>query len=424
MMKIVTSIKKFFYSLFAFTVVSVPAWAEEEFTRQCPTLLTYMNDGKGSNFILRPFFEIVRDVCSDVARASWTNFAPGLQGVVAIGLAIYIAVYTLRNIGSFSQQDVSAYLSGGKGGVIPLAVKAAFIIALLANQSFVYEYLIAPIIQAGHEIGHPEGFASFSTSNNISSLFNNVITTAKGFNDKIYKIIAIGRLMLCLSFLPKQLLDWYWIMIPFGATLYVFGWLILISVSFYLLDIMFKLAVGCILLPMGIACGMSKITSGYTKKLWELFINVAFNFVVLGVVIRFVTKLIESIVAKVTADATLAMILEETKILNKADADALAENLSAKAYILLTLACLVAFKLFMSVEQIADDLAGGAIKGGLAQKLGGEAVKRGKQAVSSAARGVKGIAKSSAKTTGDSISNSKFLNSGWIGSVRRRFRRS
>ncbi len=422
MIKTITSIKRIFYSIFTFILVSVPAWAEEEeYTRQCPALQSYINDGTGNSFILQSFFDIIKEVCSKIANHSWNIFASGLIGVVAVGLAIYIAVYTLRNLGSFSQQDVSAYLSGGKGGIIPLAIKAAFIIALLSNKSFVYEYLIAPIVQAGSTIGGHD--FSFSNTNNVSNLFQKVTDTARGFNDDIYEIIATGRLMLCLSFLPKQIIDWYWIMIPFGATLYVFGWLILVSVSFYLLDVMFKLAVGCILLPMGIACGMSKITSGYTKKLWELFINVAFNFVVLGVVINFVKLLIKKIVADVMADATFVMVLEKTKILNAADAAVLADNLSVTGYILLTLACLVAFKLFMSVEQIADDLAGGAIKGGLAQKLGGEAVKRGKQGVTVPFRIVGGITKATAQGVRDDISHSRLLSSGWIGSMRRRFRR-
>lgn len=131
------------------------------------------------------------------------------------------------------------------------------------------------------------GAGSFSGTSDVNALFNAVINKVQEFNDQVYIVVALGRMLLCLAFLPDSIIDWYWSLMPFGAVLYVFGWFILIGVAFYLLDVLFRLAVGCMLLPMAIACGVSKFTSSYTKKAWNLFVNVFFNFVMLGVLLQF-----------------------------------------------------------------------------------------------------------------------------------------
>ena len=240
--------------------------------------------------------------CAQVVTGSWNAFAAPLQGVVAVGASIYIAVYTLKNIASFSQQDSSAYLSNDKTGIIPLCVKVAAVVWLLSNQAFLYNNLIGPVIGAGMAIGQqiaPGGLGagSFSGTSDVNALFNAVINKVQEFNDQVYIVVALGRMLLCLAFLPDSIIDWYWSLMPFGAVLYVFGWFILIGVAFYLLDVLFRLAVGCMLLPMAIACGVSKFTSSYTKKAWNLFVNVFFNFVMLGVLLQFTLQMILQAVA-------------------------------------------------------------------------------------------------------------------------------
>lgn len=143
---------------------------------------------------------------------------------------------------------------------------------LAAEQSgILYNNLIGPVIGAGMAIGQqiaPGGLGagSFSGTSDVNALFNAVINKVQEFNDQVYIVVALGRMLLCLAFLPDSIIDWYWSLMPFGAVLYVFGWFILIGVAFYLLDVLFRLAVGCMLLPMAIACGVSKFTSSYTKK--------------------------------------------------------------------------------------------------------------------------------------------------------------
>ena len=174
-------------------------------------------------------------------------------------------------------------------------------------------------------------------------------------------------MLLCLAFLPDSIIDWYWSLMPFGAVLYVFGWVILIGVAFYLLDVLFRLAVGCMLLPMAIACGVSKFTSSYTKKAWNLFVNVFFNFVMLGVLLQFTLQMILQAVA---GNSEMQAQLARTIPLNKADIDKIVEKLDVMSFILTTVCCMVCFKLFMEIEKLADKVSSSTSVGKLGKKAG------------------------------------------------------
>lgn len=351
MTKIMNTLIKRAYFLLCGLLLSFPALAED-FENHCPTLTDFKTEGQV--FWLESAYNLIAETCANLAEGSWDLFAEALQAIVAIGIGIYIAMYTLRNIGAFSQQDVSAYLSDSKRGVIPLLFKGAFIILLLSDKSFVYKYLISPIIVAGAEIGGSDWGANFGSDNSVYGLFTKVINTAHEFNDEAYEIVAIGRLMLCLTSLPS-FPGWYWQMIPFGATAYIFGQMIILGITFYMMDLLFRLGVGCIMLPMGIACGVSKYTSHYTRQLWNLFINVAFNFVILGIVIKFTISMIKHAMAGLIAQK-VELFMAST-VLDKAQIDQLAAELTLTAFVMLALCCIIAFKLFLSVGQIADKVS-------------------------------------------------------------------
>lgn len=376
MMKIPPKIKNIFiFTLMICIVLPVIAFAEEaEEERTCPTFADLM-DVKNVAF-LTGVYNVIKQVCSAAANTSWGAFAGSLQGVVAVGIAIYIALATLKNVGAFSQQDVAAYLTADKKGVIPLVIKAASIIFLLSNRGFVYEYLVSPIVQAGSEIGG-SGYGS-GFSGDVSGLFSQVITKSNQFLVRAYKIVALGRMLLCLAFLPESIVDWYWSMIPFGAVLFIFGWMIIIGVSFYLLDVMFRLGVGCILLPMGIACGVSRLTSHYTKQVWNLFINVAFNFVMLGIIINFTLSMIGVSLSGIDGGTNITELLTNIggKAPAKAETDEIRDALTLTGFVLLAISCMIAFKLFMSVEQVASKVAQAASVGKAGQKAGAEIMQK------------------------------------------------
>lgn len=331
----------------------------------CESLEMLMQDGIGDNFILKGAYKIIADACSKVAEFSWKTFAQPLQAVVGLGTAIYIAVYTLKNIGSFSQQDTSAYLSNEKTGVLPLAVKMAAIVWLLGNQSFIYKYLIGLAITTGMEIGQLINAdaikVNFGSTGDLRSLFTVIINQIIVFNDGIYKIVATGQLLWCMGASPDGFLNYYWVVLFMGGALYIYGWLLIIGVSFYMLDVLFRLGVGCIVLPFAIACGLSKLTSNYTEKTWNLFMNVCFNFIILGIVIEFTTKMI---------DHCVGLEIPKDKILNEADIKQIAENVGFKAFIITSLCCMIAYQLFMQIGELVEKISGASSVGKVGAETG------------------------------------------------------
>ena len=404
MMKTVNTLIKKAYFLLCGLLLSVPAFAED-FEQHCPTLKEFQDEGAA--FWLEGSYKIIARTCAQLAEGSWALFATSLQAIVAIGIGIYIAMYTLRNLGAFSQQDVSAYLSNDKRGVLPLLFKGTFIILLLGNKPAVYQYLITPIIVTSAEIGDSGWGATFASDSDVRGLFTKVINTAHDFNDKAYGIVAMGRLLLCLTKLPS-FPGWYWQMIPFGATAYIFGQMIILGITFYMMDLLFRLGVGCIMLPVGIACGVSKYTSHYTRQLWNLFINVAFNFIILGIVINFTISMIQHAIAGLVAQK-IELFLAST-VLSKAQVDQIAAELTLTAFVMLALCCIIAFKLFLSVGQIADKVSSTSSVGKAAVQTAAQVAKTAYNETPIgfvAEQTAVGAPKALAQEVGSTISNSK-----------------
>ena len=341
--------------------------------QECSPLGVLIDQGV-KTFILEGAFNTIRDVCCKVAAASWDLFATALKDIVGIGIAIYIASHTLKNLGAFSNQDVSAYL----GKILPVVIKGTIIICLLNNNTIVYKWLVAPILEVGLEVGRfgdNDIDVKFNSSEDLSSLFGAIVETAKLFNNEAYKLVALGRLLLCATFLPDGIFDWFWSLVPFGMTLFVFGWLIIVGMSFYLLDMTIRLGVACTMLPIALACGISKLTSNYTKQTWNLFINVAFNFIMLNVIIKFTKDMVKASLEKISGDAIITAagtgvfaILEKVPV-TEVLAKQITDSLSVKSFAMMTLCCIIAFKLCMEIETITDKLSSTKGVGSLNQKV-------------------------------------------------------
>ena len=406
MIKIKTSIA-FVFSFICYFISSISfAFADESLDGECLTLSEYVSEGAGDNFLLMGAFRTVAKACSSVAQQSWSLFAPSLQEVIAIGAAIYVAVYTLKVIGSFSQQDTAGYLSNDRTGVIPVLAKAAVVIILLSDDgnTFLYGNIISPAVGSSMEVGSMlgnSGFgSSFSNASSVSGLFNNIIDKVKEFNSASYKIVAIGRNLICLTFLPSGILNKAWILLPFGTILYIFGWLICLGVAFSMLDVLFRIAVGCILLPFAIACGFSKLTSNYTKKTWELFVNACFNFILIGVVVCFAVKMLDN---AVSANGDLSQTLESEIFEDKDEIAKFAQDLTLKGFLMTFLCSLIMFRFFSEIEQIVVKISG-------AKAVGNAGKNTATPFIRGAGKGAKKLAtapvKAATKTVGDSISDS------------------
>lgn len=285
-------------------VLLLSACGEEE---PCPTVQDYLNEGistqctgckspEDGNCFLCRMFSIITEASAEAAKASWNLFAADLIPVVTLAAAIYIAIYVLKNVGSFTKQNAADFLTGDKRGVLLLMFKMA-VIAFLLTDSWFVDRIISPLLQAGLGIGttlsvtdapvsYPEGGGT-----GYDAMFDMVNKSVRQFNDAVYRTVAIGQGMIC-NATKGWIFRWYWLMLVYGFILFIFGWVLVVGISFYIVDILIRLAFGAIMLPFGVASAISSITMPYTKKIWEIFLNVFFSFVMLGIVLGLTIQLV------------------------------------------------------------------------------------------------------------------------------------
>ena len=158
------------------------------------------------------------------------------------------------------------------------------------------------------------------------------------------------------------------------------------------------------LLPMAIACGVSKLTSTYTRKTWNLFVNVFFNFVMLGMILEFIKDMI---LEAMSGSGDLRALLSKPTPITDSDAKDIAEKIEISSFLLTTICCMVAFKLFMEIESITDTVSSSSSVGKLGQKAGAITAQVVKWPASKVTKGALGFANTARLETGRRISEGK-----------------
>lgn len=378
----------------------------------CPTIQDYKNEGistvctgcsnaEDGNCLLCSLFRIITKAASAAANMSWDAFASQLIPVVGLAAAIYIAIYVLKNVGSFTKQNAADFLTGDKKGLLLLMFKTTVIISLLkgkADDAWLIENIISPVMQAGLNIGAKLSVtgATMATSSGsgYDAIFKMVNESVKQFNDQVYETIAIGNAMICNATRPPyNPFVWYWLMLTYGLILFVFGWILLVGISFYIVDILIRLAFGAILLPFGVACAISNQTVGYTKNIWNIFLNVFFSFIMLGIILGITIQLVnlgmtqgdEEGVKEGGGEALNAFLTNLNAQIDGDQIEQISKDLWNNGSLLLTIVCFcVIVQLAAQIGKLADKISetGGLTSVGsqVAAATGHPLMAKGKQA--------------------------------------------
>lgn len=347
----------------------------------CPTIQDYKNEGistvctgcsnaEDGNCLLCSLFRIITKAASAAANMSWNTFASQLIPVVGLAAAIYIAIYVLKNVGSFTKQNAADFLTGDKKGLLLLMFKTTVIISLLKD-TWLIDNIISPVMQAGLNIGAKLSVtgATMATSSGsgYDAIFKMVNESVKQFNDQVYETIAIGNAMICNATRPPyNPFVWYWLMLTYGLILFVFGWILLVGISFYIVDILIRLAFGAILLPFGVACAISNQTVGYTKNIWNIFLNVFFSFIMLGIILGITIQLVnlgmtqgdEEGVKEGGGEALNAFLTNLNAQIDGNQIEQISKDLWSNGSLLLTIVCFcVIVQLAAQIGKLADKIS-------------------------------------------------------------------
>ena len=307
------------------------------------------------------FFKIITKSATKLATGAWDKLAKGLSSVVLVVAAIYVALFTLRMVASYGKQTVADYLTSEKSGLFKLMFKATIIYELL-NSNLFQTSVLFPLLGAGLDIGtvlaQTTGGEFGKGASEWGEMFQLVLQAVRKFNESTQFIISLGEAFCCHATLDAI---WHWdfLELIYGIILFCFGWLLTASISFFLVDVIIRLTLGAVLLAPGIALAISSLTSAHARKIWNLYINVFFSFVIVGVFLGMTQQLITFSLE--IGHTPLMGWIPATNTQGMVDANNVAslfDALTNFGQLILGLVCMcLLMNLSMSLGKLADDLA-------------------------------------------------------------------
>lgn len=255
---------------------------------------------------LCPLFGILFGAVQSMSTNSYNTLAQGFMNLLLIGFALYVSYVTLKQVSSFTKQDAPKFIS--ELLVISFKVMLAYLILKHIDQF--YYLVLEPLLGAAMDFGAAFLFRSsssgsdsaFMTCNSAKSLPEGVTVMAGFYSTALFAKIScfitavqqelavassIGSSMMCVARNEGAGTFGFpdFTMMISGLIIWVFAWLVTLAFGFYLIDAVVRLGIVGGLLPFLIACWPFKMTSGYTKKGWNMFMNTFFTFVFLGLVV-------------------------------------------------------------------------------------------------------------------------------------------
>ena len=349
------------------------------------------------NCFFCPLFKILFMASASISVASFDSLAEPFQMLLAIGLILYIAFLTLRQVSAFTKQDASKYISE----LLVVSFKVLVVWLLLGHGPQMYRLFLEPVLSAGMEVG--TSFLSASSSEKVTHIEScnarPMETNRAFYSDALEQKVdcflrtvgeetaishVIGSSMTCVG-LEKIKFG----MIFGGLLIMFFAWLISIAFAFYLIDSIIRLGIVGAILPFLLAAWPFKITSGYASKGWSMFLNAFFVFVFLGLIVAIVVELLAS--AATGGDQNSEEILA---YIQNDDVNGLASKMSigAAGFLFLGICGLFGFKLCKEAASLAAEMgtSGGTPIG---SKIGGLAVNAAKVGGKKALKGAGGAVK-------------------------------
>lgn len=350
--------------------------------------------------ILCPLFQVILRTDQTIATKSFGALASSFRNVIIMVLALFIAYQTLITVSAFTKQDAPKYIST----LLVQAFKVLLAALFLSNSTYVYQYIINPLMATGLEFG-----LALLFDQNLLSEFNTLTQSEKGgmpngvigqdllasvmaavklFSKASAQMPAIGSSLICISRHEAGNILPDFSMLIEGVLVFAFGWCIALACCFYLLDSVVRFGIFCALLPFLIACWPFKVTASYTKTGWDIFMNAFFNFVMMGMIISINSELISQALTggRGGMDALEAAI-------NGSNVDTLKDmmDISGVDFLVLVACCMFAFKLVEQINDLAGQVSSTSGGTGIGNKIGGAAAQAAKKVAGTAAKGGKAV---------------------------------
>lgn len=259
--------------------------------------------------VVKTLTETFMKACSKAyptAREAGTKLA-------ILGAVIWLVLYAFRNVSSFTNLEPQNYVND----LLIFAFKVFIALVFLnAGIGWLISYIIEPILVAGADYGM--GIVSSTTTfvepapefkySGVEIISSTTINKLFGLNQAIDKTVSenlvIGNALVCHSqnagawvdesfFFDKVSLKLpnLWIMIC-GALIWFFGFMLTLAVSYYVLDVSFKIGFGIIILPVVIGLWPFPVTQDKLGKTISIMLKSAAIFAFLAITTSYALVLI------------------------------------------------------------------------------------------------------------------------------------
>lgn len=352
---------------------------------------------------LCPIFEVILKTVASISTVAWNAVAGPLANVVKIFFLVLLALEVLKAVAAVSGSKINSFLKG----VLVLGLKVAITVLLLSSPKYIYGYFLSPVIEGGLNMGiniatssGPGANCAVESSYGVSipsetftpSVYTSVLSTVKCFGVAASMMPAIGRGLLCYGWDDFSLS-----LILSGALFYIFGLMIWLAISFYMLDCTVQLGMLSGLIPLLVACWPFRLTEAFTFKGCRMLMNSFFSYAMLGIVLLLG---IEIATSAATNDG--GNINDIINAINSNDLDTLKELCSLNGFQLLILVscCIFALKLIGQTSALAGQFSKGS-GSEIGNKLGGVATSAATNAVRATASTTGRVATSAGKHVAD-----------------------
>lgn len=343
----------------------------------CTPLQVKLRESKECIFC--PLFQSLYTAVQTMSRQAFDTTKDAIRKVMSLGFALYIAFSVLGHVSSMTKQDAPKFLTG------LLVSTCKFLVAflLLMNKDTIYYYVINPLLSTALDFG---GAMLFTAGDAIKTcktdtaglsgtgdkvLPNELYVTMecfiKGVQAEIAFAQAAGSSIMCVgrNEASGAFGIWDFSMVFSGLAIYLCALLLSFAFGFYLIDSVVMLGVLGALMTFFIACWPFKMTGGYTGKGFNMFMNIFFTFIFMGIVVSINTQLIKASLST----GGLENIEDVLSGGNIKDSKQILD-INGAGFLIILCCCFFGFKFSAKTAQLAGSMAGG---GGIdiGAKLGG-----------------------------------------------------
>lgn len=350
----------------AFCEVKNNSELENNMPEGCKPVAAYMQD-YSSNCIVCASFATILGAAQKISQSAFEVTASGFIKLLSIALLLYIGYLTLITIGSPETQKLGKYLTS----LLIQGFKVAVAVLILQNPTFLYENVVTPILDGGLDFGLTLNGMGLAAAKDLGTnyadkidansqylggdIVQSLIGTVHGFQNAAADVPGMGRSLICNAFNDMVLGVFPHVTLLFnGLILIIFGLMIMFAIGFYIFDCAVELCLICALMAFFVACWPFKLTSAYTRVGWNMLLNVFFNFVMMGLVVKTINELTTFALVNMGKDELMNVLdTGNPALIDKAF------DMGGHSTLLVVICCIMCLKMTKESGNLANKFASG-----------------------------------------------------------------